>query len=115
RPAVARPGGGRMSRTRVRPGRGDPGRQVVSGATSASIAPIADEPPTVVGLVYAPCRGRARYLILVRVCCWCRHSHRHVSEVLARVYWRACPVTGRRYAVAARIDRDTASRRVRHG
>lgn len=103
-----------MIQRRERPGRGGPGRQVVSAATAASIAPAGDDPPTVAGLIYAPCPGRRRYLILVRACCWCPHSHRHTSGWLARVYWRACPVTGRRYAVAARVDRDTASREVRH-
>lgn len=73
-----------------------------------SVPQPADELPTVVGLIYGPCAGRRRFLILVRRCCWCQHAHRHTSEYLAPTYARGCPPTGRRYRIRARVERDTA-------
>ena len=102
-----------MTETRERPGRVDPGRQVVSAATAASIAPAGDDPPTVAGLIYAPCRGRHQYLILVRRCPWCALAHAHRSPWLAQMYRRHCP-GGRAYLVVPHVEPDTSRREVRH-
>lgn len=69
--------------------------------------------PTVAGLIYGPCPGRRRFLILVRRCCHCGYAHRHTSELLAATYVRGCRPTGRPYRVRARVERDTG-RAVRH-
>lgn len=100
---------------RRRPG-GEAGAGVEVGETVASIPPGADDVPTVRGWVYGPHRGRRRNMIVVRGCPWCGYAgHRHVAEVLAAIYRRSCPVTGRPYWVRAVVERDTGAAVIRHG
>lgn len=78
------------------------GSRLTGGIPRRRLTP---EPPVAAGYVYAPCTGRAQYLVLVEACPWCGEAHHLRCPVHPTVMRRRCPLWGRRYDIVPRVRR----------